>query len=329
MPETHRLRSPDKLWGGPATGDRCAVCGESTTPGEIELEIEFTHDSEGGRTSTTSTLSVSRFSIASSSAFPGGPITSAFSARLSPWTTKFREAAKTHSHDHGWQRGSKVVYKSLHDGRGCPGSGSWTFPRYAGRRVWYVNASKALVSEAEWVALVRAVAAGDQGALHALDERTNRVAFTLIVRITANRETAEEVTMDVFHDVWRRASRYQETHGQSRWIMNLARSRAIDRLRFDQRKKRVPPGTEDPLPATRYGRSRGSRRVQATERSASQRSGRNHARRARSDRGGVLFELTYAEVAARFNQPLGTIKTRIRSGLHKLRTALAEEGLRP
>ncbi len=44
------LRSPDKLWGGPATGDRCAVCGESTTPGEIELEIEFTHDSEGGRT---------------------------------------------------------------------------------------------------------------------------------------------------------------------------------------------------------------------------------------------------------------------------------------
>ena len=44
------LRSPDKLCGGPATGDRCAVCGESMTPGEIELEIEFTHDSEGGRT---------------------------------------------------------------------------------------------------------------------------------------------------------------------------------------------------------------------------------------------------------------------------------------
>jgi hypothetical protein len=42
------LRSPDKLWGGPATGDRCAVCGVSTTPGELELEIEFTR--EGGRT---------------------------------------------------------------------------------------------------------------------------------------------------------------------------------------------------------------------------------------------------------------------------------------
>ena len=43
-------RSPDRLWGGPATGDRCAVCGVSTTPGELELEIEFTRDSEGGRT---------------------------------------------------------------------------------------------------------------------------------------------------------------------------------------------------------------------------------------------------------------------------------------
>jgi hypothetical protein len=44
-------RYPDKLWGGPATGDRCAVCGDSTTPGEIALEIEFARGSEAGRTS--------------------------------------------------------------------------------------------------------------------------------------------------------------------------------------------------------------------------------------------------------------------------------------
>ena len=106
--------------------------------------------------------------------------------------------------------------------------------------VLYANPSKALVSEAEWVALVQSVAAGDQGALHALYERAHRVVFTLIMRITANRETAEEVTLDVFHDVWRRASRYQEADGTVLgWIMNQARSRAIDRLRFEQRKKRV------------------------------------------------------------------------------------------
>ena len=64
--------------------------------------------------------------------------------------------------------------------------------------------------------------------------------FTLIVRITNNRETAEELTLDVFHDVWRRASTYDSAGGSVvGWIMNQARSRAIDRLRFEQRKKRV------------------------------------------------------------------------------------------
>jgi hypothetical protein len=42
-------RSPDKVWGGPATGARCAICGTSTTPGDIELELEFTRDPESGR----------------------------------------------------------------------------------------------------------------------------------------------------------------------------------------------------------------------------------------------------------------------------------------
>src|SRR5918994_550949 len=116
--------------------------------------------------------------------------------------------------------------------------------------VVYANASKALVSEAEWVLFVRSVAAGDQRALHALYERAHRAVFTYVMRITANRETAEEVTLDVFHDVWRHASRYQEADGTVLgWIMIQARSRAIDRLRFDQRKKRVQPETGGPLPA--------------------------------------------------------------------------------
>src|SRR5205823_2723326 len=63
-------------------------------------------------------------------------------------------------------------------------------------------------SEQAWVELVRAIAAGDQLALHALYERTHRLVFTLVMRITGNRETAEELTLDVFHDVWRRAGGY-------------------------------------------------------------------------------------------------------------------------
>jgi plastocyanin len=63
------------------------------------------------------------------------------------------------------------------------------------------------------------------------------------MRITANSETAEELTIDVFHDIWRRASRYDAANGTVLgWIMNQARSRAIDRLRFESRKKRSDSG---------------------------------------------------------------------------------------
>src|SRR3546814_11394962 len=67
------------------------------------------------------------------------------------------------------------------------------------------------------------------------------------MRITANRETAEELTIDVFHDVWRRASRYDPANGTVLgWVMNQARSRAIDRLRFESRKKRSHGGDVQP-----------------------------------------------------------------------------------
>ena len=202
-------------------------------------------------------------------------------------------------------------------------------PRTLGE-VLYANPSTALVSEAEWVALVQSVAMGDQRALHALYERTYRVVFTLIVRITANRETAEEVTLDVFHDVWRRASRYQEADGTVLgWIMNQARSRAIDRLRFEQRKKRVQPETGDPLSVT--GAADPDDLIAFKEQSQVLRNAL--AVLTLEERTAIeaafFSELTYAEVATRLNEPLGTIKTRIRSGLHKLRTALAEGGHTP
>src|SRR5205814_7025623 len=106
--------------------------------------------------------------------------------------------------------------------------------------ILYAVKSKVRVSEDEWLKLLRAIAGGDQGALHSLYEQTHRIVFTLIVRITMNRETAEEVTLDVFYGVWRKASTYDPANGSVvGWIMNQARSRAIDRLRFDQRKKRM------------------------------------------------------------------------------------------
>src|SRR5437870_5079194 len=115
----------------------------------------------------------------------------------------------------------------------------------------YANKATFPVSEKDWVRLVQAIAAGDQLALHSLYEQTHRIVFTLIVRITNNRETAEELTIDVFYDVWRRASAYDPADGSVvGWIMNQARSRAIDRLRFEQRKKRVNSYADDPVTAS-------------------------------------------------------------------------------
>src|SRR5260370_11836405 len=117
--------------------------------------------------------------------------------------------------------------------------------------VLYESEAKVRVPEKDWVGLVQSIAARDQLALHSLYEQMHRIVFTLMVRITNNRETAEELTLDVFHDVWRRASAYDPAGGSVvGWIMNQARSRAIDRLRFDHRKKRLTNDADSPLPTT-------------------------------------------------------------------------------
>jgi RNA polymerase sigma-70 factor (ECF subfamily) len=101
--------------------------------------------------------------------------------------------------------------------------------------ILYSDKGKVRKTENEWILLVRCIAAGDQIALHSLYEQAHRIVFTLIFRITKDRETAEELTIDVFHDVWRKASGYDPSGGPVvGWIMNQARSRAIDRLRFER-----------------------------------------------------------------------------------------------
>jgi RNA polymerase sigma-70 factor (ECF subfamily) len=179
--------------------------------------------------------------------------------------------------------------------------------------------SKSPVPEEEWVTLVRSIAAGDQLALHALYDRAHRLVFTLIMRMTANPETAEELTIDVFHDVWRRASRYDAANGTVLgWIMNQARSRAIDRLRFESRQKRSHGGETEPLSEVAADpRDELELREQAEALRAALATLTPDERQAIETT--FFAGLTHAEAAAKLKQPLGTIKTRIRSGLLKLR----------
>jgi RNA polymerase sigma-70 factor (ECF subfamily) len=192
----------------------------------------------------------------------------------------------------------------------------------------YADPRADAVPEQQWRELVHAVAVGDELALHALHERTHHVVFTLIMRIVQDSRTAEELVLDVFHDVWRRAASYDPGGGSVvGWILNQARSRAIDRIRYERRKKRVDP---DPSSARDVDADledvfevgvqrrillRALARLPADERVAIE---------------TTFFEgLTHVEAAARLRQPLGTVKTRIRMGLQKLRALLASAEVEP
>jgi RNA polymerase sigma-70 factor (ECF subfamily) len=188
----------------------------------------------------------------------------------------------------------------------------------------YANQRHAPVSEQDWLSLVRSIATGDQLALHSIYEQTHRLVFTLIVRIISNRETAEELTLDVFHDVWRRAATYDPSNGSVvGWIMNQARSRAIDRLRFEQRKKRVQSGTDTPRTAGAVEDPEYACHMEEQSRRLKKALDVLTPEERQAIEIAFFSELTYQEVAVKLKQPLGTVKSRIRSGLSKLRGALA------
>jgi RNA polymerase sigma-70 factor, ECF subfamily len=197
--------------------------------------------------------------------------------------------------------------------------------------VLYADRTQHRVSEADWVQLVQRMAARDPLALRELYERSHRLVFTLMMRMTHSRETAEELTLDVFHDLWVRASWYRAEVGTVLgWVMNQARSRAVDRLRFEQRKKRVNPRPGDPsvedaaTGASECSSDAEEQRALLQAAMSSLTSGEREAIET-----AFFGDLTRAEVAERLQLPLGTVKTRIRSGLAKLRQVLARGAKQP
>ena len=187
----------------------------------------------------------------------------------------------------------------------------------------YSNPRKARVPEQEWVALLQGAAARDQRALYAIYARTHRIVFTSILRIVKTRESAEELTVEFFHDVWKKARGYQPDSGTViGWIMNQARSRAIDRLRFESRKKQTNSHC--------LGQVSGNE-ADAAEEVLVARDQERRLKEALADLTPpereaietVFFsEYTCHETALRLNRPLETVKTRIRSALAKLRAKL-------
>ena len=156
--------------------------------------------------------------------------------------------------------------------------------------------------------------------MRALYERSHRLVFTLTLRIAGHQQTAEELVLDVFHDVWRRAANYDPQNGSVLgWIMNQARSRAIDRVRYERRKKRVDSGPVDSVASLADPQFAAELHAES-RRLESALSALTPEERLAIETA-YFSELTYAETAVRLDEPLGTIKSRIRSGLEKLRRA--------
>ena len=174
--------------------------------------------------------------------------------------------------------------------------------------------------------LIRAVAGGDQQALAALFDATSRTVYGLLLRILGDAGAAEEVMLDVYTQVWRQAGVYSEGRGSPlAWLTTIARSRAIDRLRSGSFERRRVDSLD--AAAERASDARG-----VEEQAAAGETGRRvrAALAALPPEQREVIELAYyggmshGEIAAHTGHPLGTVKTRTRLGMIRLREMLKE-----
>jgi RNA polymerase sigma-70 factor (ECF subfamily) len=171
---------------------------------------------------------------------------------------------------------------------------------------------------------VQRLLARDQTALGALYDRYAGIVYALALRITGSTAEAEEVVVDTFWQVWQQADRYDRARGQlGAWIFTIARSRALDRLRA----RRRSPLTESDEQAEAAAAQRASaadnpeRDLWRAEQSAIVRAALAELTAAQREVIELAYYhgLSHAEIAARLGEPLGTVKTRIRLGLAKMR----------
>ena len=177
--------------------------------------------------------------------------------------------------------------------------------------------------------LVRRMSGGDESAVGRLYDRYGPVLYGIAFRIVGQRADAEEIVAEVFAQAWREAARFESARGSvAAWLTMIARSRALDLVRARGRRERVTEtaARERPDEAPAMGTWRGNPQetVEETER-------RRHVEAALQELSPPQREvielafyegLSQSEIAERLREPLGTVKTRVRLGMQKLRDAL-------
>jgi RNA polymerase sigma-70 factor, ECF subfamily len=178
------------------------------------------------------------------------------------------------------------------------------------------------VVAAEHQGLLARMARGDGDALRELYDGHARAVYSLAMRILRSQPDAEDVVQEVFTQAWVQASRYDASRGSvAAWLLMQARSRAIDRLRG---RKLRPEGAAPAVVEVRDPGAGPDLQTLAGE----------DAQRVRDALGALtgpqrtavelaFFDgLTYSQVAEQLDQPIGTVKTRIRQGLLRMKAAL-------
>jgi RNA polymerase sigma-70 factor (ECF subfamily) len=169
--------------------------------------------------------------------------------------------------------------------------------------------------------LIRRMASKDATALDAFYSHHNRLTFGLILKILGNREDAEDVLTEVFWQVWQQASRYDSSRGKPvAWLLTIARTRAIDRLRATSRQVAqtsdrsadLAPAAAEPDPF-----------VLAATRTAVREALESLPQQQRIPLEMAYFQgMSHTEIAAALGEPLGTVKDRIRTAMLHLKKRL-------
>jgi RNA polymerase sigma factor (sigma-70 family) len=176
-------------------------------------------------------------------------------------------------------------------------------------------------------ALLEAVARSDEAALAELYDRFGRMAYGLALRVLRDSALAEDAVQDAFLNVWRSAERFPADRAKaSTWVLTLVHRRAVDLVRREER-RRTEPEEAAPVPAGPGADEDAERR--------SKREVVQDALRQLPPEQREAIELAYyggytqSELAERLGEPLGTIKSRMFTGLQRLRDLLDEAGFEP
>ena len=179
-------------------------------------------------------------------------------------------------------------------------------------------------------ALVSRLIAGDERALGELYDRHGGMAYSLACAIVPDSADAEEVVAEAFAQIWRTAATFDPARGNViAWLTTIVRSRSLDMVRSQRRRARaldeaVAMSDESEAPGMSTGRSETDRGVELSEAQVLVRQSLTTLPAAQRQ----VLELAYfgglsqSEIAERLNEPLGTVKTRMRAGMEKLRQQL-------